>query len=301
MDILNDLNSVNNDNLAVIMGFFDGLHLGHRIVIRTGTEYGLDNNCKTALISFKDAPAVILNKKNPQYILTYEEKIKKFEELGIDYLYLLDFDEKLSKLPASDYLKMIVDNLHPKAIITGDNHYFGYNRTGSADYLDIMQKEYSYEYYRVDSIKFENTVVSSSKIRSALEEGDIKYANFLLGYRFYIKGIVKKGHEIGRAIGFKTANIDYPENVIKIPDGVYAAEVDVDDKKYMGIVNYGSNPTVTTDKKKIIEVHILNFDENIYEKNIKINFLDKIRDEIKFKSLTDLKNQIAKDIKCLES
>jgi len=301
MEIFEELKPTNDNNLVLILGFFDGLHLGHRVVIRTGVEYGQTHECKTALISFKEAPAVVLNKKFSNYIMTYQEKIKKLEELGIDYLFQINFNEELSKLSASDYLKKLIENFHPKAIITGDNHYFGYNRTGSADYLELMQNEYGYEYFRVNPIKFENTVVSSSQIRSALESGDIKLANFMLGYRFYIQGEVIKGRQIGRSIGFKTANINYPEKLIKIPDGVYAVEIDLDNKKYMGIANYGSDPTVTDKTDKIIEVHILNFNENIYGKTIKINFLDKIRDEIKFQSLTELKQQIAEDIKCLES
>ena len=301
METFNDFNAHNIDNSVLILGFFDGFHLGHKVVIRTAIEYAKKNNCKTALITFKDAPAILLKNKNPQYILTYEDKIKILEEMDIDYLYQLNFDEKLSKMPAADYLKILVDNLHPKAIVTGDNHYFGYNKTGNSDFLEIMQKEYNYEYFRVNPIKFENITVSSSKIRSALETGDIKLANFLLGYRFYIKGSVKEGRKIGRTIGFKTANINYPEKLIKIPDGVYAVEVEIEKKKYMGIANYGSDPTVTDNKEKLIEVHILNFNDDIYGKNIKINFLDKIRDEIKFQSLIELKEQIKKDIECLES
>ena len=300
MEILNDLKQQKTDNLSLILGFFDGLHTGHREVIRTGVQYAKDNGIKSALITFRDAPAVILKNKPPQYILTTKEKIKKIEELGVDYLYITNFDEKLAEMNANDYLKMLVENFKPKAITTGDNHFFGNNRTGSADYIDLMKNEYGYEYFRVDSIKFENSVISSTNIRTALQNGDINTANLLLGYRFYITGDVIQGRHIGRTIGFKTANVKYPENLVKIPDGVYAVEVEINDKKYMGIANYGSNPTVTNDTKKNIEVHIVNFDEDIYGEGIKINFLDKIRDEKQFKSLTELKEQITKDIECLE-
>lgn len=301
MEIFYDLKTNNTENYVLILGFFDGLHLGHKVVIRTAVEYSKNNSCKTALITFKDAPAVILKNKFPQYILPEQEKTKILAEMGVDFLYQLNFDENLSKMPAADYLKMLIAKFHPKAIVTGDNHYFGFNKTGNADYLELMKNEYEYEYFRVNSIKFENVTVSSSKIRTALEKGDIKFANFLLGYRYYIKGNVVKGRQIGRTIGFKTANLYYPEKLVKIPDGVYAVEVEINNKKYMGIANYGSDPTVTENPEKLIEVHILNFDEDIYGQNIKINFLDKIRDEKKFQSLTELKEQIAKDIECLES
>lgn len=300
MEILNDLKQQKTDNLSLILGFFDGLHTGHREVIRTGVQFAKNNGFKSALITFRDAPAVILKNKPAQYILTTREKIQKIEELGVDYLYIINFDETLARMTASDYLKMLVENFKPKAITTGDNHFFGNNRTGSADYIDLMKNEYGYEYFRVNSIKFEDKIVSSTSIRNALIEGDINTANLLLGYRFYIKGDVVQGRHLGRTIGFKTANINYPENIVKIPDGVYAVEVEINNEKYMGIANYGSNPTVTKDAKKLTEVHLVNFDKNIYGETIKIDFLKKIRDEQQFKSLTDLKEQITKDIKCLK-
>ncbi|MBR2526000.1 bifunctional riboflavin kinase/FAD synthetase [bacterium] len=300
MEIFNDLKTDKNENFVLILGFFDGLHLGHKIVIKTAVEYAQNNHFKTALITFKDSPANIIKNKNTKYILTKEEKIRKIEETGIDYLYQLEFDKNLSEMSASDYLKLLVENFKPKAIITGDNHHFGYNKTGSADFLEIMKNEYGYEYFRVNSVKIENTIVSSSKIRSALKDGDIKLANFMLGYRFYINGEVLKGRQIGRTIGFKTANLYYPKEIVDIPEGVYAAEVEIGGEKYMGIANYGSDPTISENNKKLVEVHILNFDEDIYGQNIKISFLDKIRDEKKFQSLTELKEQITKDIECLE-
>lgn len=300
MNILNDLKSENIENVSLILGFFDGLHKGHREVIRTGVQYAKDNNLKSVLITFRDSPSVLLKGASPKYILTSGEKIKKIEDLGVDYLYIINFDEDLSKITAADYLKLLVDNFKPKAITTGENHYFGYNRTGSSDYIELMSKEYGYEYFKVKSIKYENETISSSRIKKALQVGNIQLANLLLGYRFYIKGEVVQGRQIGRSIGFKTANLIYPKNVTHIPDGVYAVEVLVDGEKYIGIANYGSNPTITSDSKKQIEVHIINFNENIYGQTITISFLDKIRDEIKFKSLTELKEQITKDIKCLE-
>ncbi len=301
MEILNNLTNKNNEDLCVILGFFDGLHQGHKVVIKKGTEWAEANNTKTALITFNNAPAVYLKNKKPKYILTEEEKYSKLEKLGIDYLFILNFDEKFSQINASEYLKNLVEKLSPKAIITGENHFFGFNRSGNSDYLNLMKNEYNYEYFAIPSIQFQNKTVSSSKIREYLENGDIQNANLLLGYRFYIKGIVQKGHQLGQKIGFRTANLKYPENIVKIPTGVYAVEVEIDNKKYIGIANYGSNPTVSDKGEKLLEVHIINFNENIYNKNIKVNFLDKIRDEKKFQSLTELKEQIAKDIKCLES
>ncbi|MBQ3310756.1 bifunctional riboflavin kinase/FAD synthetase [bacterium] len=298
MEIFTELN--NKNDLAVILGFFDGLHRGHKTVISKAICYVQKNNLKSALITFNDSPAKIIRNNDIKYILSKSERIKVIENLGVDYLYLLDFNEEFSKITAKDYLKMIVNYLNPKAIITGYNHYFGYNKCGNTDYLNLMQNTYNYEYIEVPSVKIKDNIVSSSKIRQLLSAGEIELANEMLGYKFYVKNKVIRGKQIGRTIGFNTANLLFPKDVIEIPNGVYAVEVQIDEKFYTGIANYGIKPTVENTKEKILEVHILNFNEDIYDKEIKVSFLKKIRNEIKFDSLDDLKTQIKKDIKCLE-
>ena len=298
MEIFSELNS--QENVSVILGFFDGIHQGHKAVITTGVNYAKNNGLKSALVTFKDAPVVFLNNKKPEYIVTKSDKIKMIENLGVDFFYMLDFDENFSKLSASQYLKILVDNLHPKAIVSGYNHYFGYNKSGNTDYLRLMQKEYGFEFVEVEPIKIKDGVISSSKIREALLAGNIKLANYMLGYRFYVENKVIEGQQIARTLGFNTANLMFPADVIQIPNGVYAVEVNIDGKNYIGIANYGSKPTITDDEKKLLEVHIMNFEKNIYGKVIRVSFLDKIRDEKKFNSLIELQEQITKDIECLE-
>ncbi len=298
MEILNKLKS--EENLAIALGFFDGIHLGHKAVIMSAVDYAKKNNIKSAVVTFRQSPYVALNNVKPNYIMTLEEKIKAIKNLGVDYLYLSDFTEDLAKQTASDYLKKLIDNLHPKMIVTGFNHYFGYNKSGGVDYLRLMQNEYGYEFKEIAPIRLQNYIISSSEIRKALSNGDIPRANSMLGYRFYVKNEVIKGRQIGRTIGFKTANLKMPEKMLNLPDGVYAVEIEVLGKKRMGIANYGSNPTVTDDVQKTLEVHIIDFNEDIYGQIVKVNFLVKIRDEKKFQSLTELKTQIKKDIECLE-
>lgn len=298
MEILNKLKS--NENLAIALGFFDGVHLGHKAVINAAVDYAKKNNIKSAVVTFRQSPYVALNNVKPNYIITLEEKIKAIKKLGVDYLYLSDFTEDLAKQTASDYLKNLVDDLHPKMIATGFNHYFGYNKSGGVDYLRLMQQEYGYEFKEINPIKLNEDVISSTAIRKALSNGDITKANSMLGYRFYVKNEVIKGRQIGRTIGFKTANLKMPEKMINIPDGVYAVEVEVLGKKHMGIANFGSNPTVTDDSQKLLEVHIIDFNQDIYGELVKVSFLVKIRNEKKFQSLTELKTQIEKDIECLE-
>lgn len=298
MEILNKLKS--DENLAIALGFFDGIHLGHKAVIMAAVDYAKKNNIKSAVVTFRQSPYVALNNVKPNYIITLEEKIKAIKKLGVDYLYLSDFTEDLAKQTASDYLKNLVDDLHPKMIATGFNHYFGYNKSGGVDYLRLMQQEYGYEFKEINPIKLNEDVISSTAIRKALSNGDIPKANSMLGYRFYVKNEVIKGRQIGRTIGFKTANLKMPEKMINIPDGVYAVEVEVLGKKHMGIANFGSNPTVTDDSQKLLEVHIIGFNQDIYGELVKVSFLVKIRNEKKFQSLTELKAQIEKDIECLE-
>lgn len=298
MEILNKLKS--NENLAIALGFFDGVHLGHKAVINAAVDYAKKNNIKSAVVTFRQSPYVALNNVKPNYIITLEEKIKAIKKLGVDYLYLSDFTEDLAKQTASDYLKNLVDDLHPKMIATGFNHYFGYNKSGGVDYLRLMQQEYGYEFKEINPIKLNEDVISSTAIRKALSNGDIPKANSMLGYRFYVKNEVIKGRQIGRTIGFKTANLKMPEKMINIPDGVYAVEVEVLGKKHMGIANFGSNPTVTDDSQKLLEVHIIDFNQDIYGELVNVSFLVKIRNEKKFQSLTELKTQIEKDIECLE-
>lgn len=298
MEILNKLKS--DENLAIALGFFDGIHLGHKAVIMAAVDYAKKNNLKSAVVTFRQSPYVALNNVKPNYIITLEEKIKAIKKLGVDYLYLSDFTEDLAKQTASDYLKNLVDDLHPKMIATGFNHYFGYNKSGGVDYLRLMQQEYGYEFKEINPIKLNEDVISSTAIRKALSNGDIPKANSMLGYRFYVKNEVIKGRQIGRTIGFKTANLKMPEKMINIPDGVYAVEVEVLGKKHMGIANFGSNPTVTDDSQKLLEVHIIDFNQDIYGELVKVSFLVKIRNEKKFQSLTELKAQIEKDIECLE-
>ena len=299
MEIFTEFN--NKQDLSLALGFFDGVHLGHKAVISKAVNFAKDNNLKSAVVTFKDSPVSVLKKISPKYLLTSKEKFKAIENLGVDYLYVLDFTEDFAKITADEYLKNLVNNLHPKAITTGYNHYFGYNKTGGTDFLHLMQEKYGYKFNEVKSISVKSGVVSSSRIRSALQEARINDANLMLGYRFFIENEVIKGQQIGRTLGFKTANLLFPKNIIDIPNGVYAVEILIDDLKYMGIANYGTKPTVSKLDDKILEVHILDFDKDIYGKTVRVNFLNKIRDEQKFQSLVELRTQIEKDIKCLES
>ena len=294
MEIFSELND--NNNLSLALGYFDGVHIGHRKVIMSAVEYAHNNNVKSAVITFKDHPCCYFWNVAPKYILTRDARRQKIAELGVDYLYELDFAQ-ISKYTAEDYMKnVIIRHFSPVAISTGFNHNFGLNKSGNTSYLTYMASVFGYKYFMIDAELSDDVVISSTEIRRLLSQGNISIANNMLGYNFFVEGVVVKGKQIGRTIGFRTANINYPEELIDIPYGVYATLVHVDNDCYYGVTNFGLRPTVSSDGSRIIESHLINSDKDIYGKNIRVEFLYMLRSEIKFNSIDKLRIQIQKDI-----
>lgn len=293
MDIINELTYINKSSIA--LGYFDGLHLGHMVVLKNAINISKENNSQTVVITFKEHPLNFLTGQNVEQILTLDEKLSILEEIGIDNVLLLDF-EKYSTITAQDYLEnVLVKYFSPIAITTGFNHYFGFNKEGNSQFLRKNKDKYGYKYFEVPPFVMNNNVVSCSVIRSKLSLGNFPEANELLGYKYFIKGNVIEGEKIASKLGFPSANIEYPENKIKIPHGVYYVLAEIDGKEYNGILNHGFAPTITQEEKLKTEVHILDFNENIYGKNIKISFVTKIRNQMKFENTDKLKAQIIRD------
>lgn len=294
MEIFSELNE--NLNLSLALGYFDGVHRGHRAVITSAVEYARNHCQKSAVITFKDHPCCYFWEVPPKYILTRGERRQQIEALGVDFLYELDF-EKISNLSAQQYLEnILVKYFKPIAISTGFNHNFGVNKSGNSEFLEKMSSKFGYKYYMINAELENNNIISSTIIRKLLSEGNIKHANKMLGYNFPITGTVIKGQQLGRKLGFRTANILYPPELISLPFGAYAAKIFLDKNEYLGVTNFGTRPTVSTQKDCIVETHILDFDKDIYGKNIRVEILDMIRFEQKFESLDKLKFQIEKDI-----
>lgn len=295
MQIFNEINT--NKELSLAFGFFDGVHLGHQAVIKSAVDFGGKYNCKSAIITFQDHPCCFFYNVQPKYIVRRHDKIKMFENLGVDYLYILKFDEYLAMMDASNYLKdVVVKNFAPKAISTGFNHSFGAKKSGNVKLLCTMQKEFCYQYFEVAPVLYNSEIISSTRIREDLALGNIEMVNAMLGYDYFLEETVVEGQKLGRTIGFKTANLFYPDNLVEIGRGVYKVKVKYDGNIYDGIANYGLRPTVSNTDKPTLEVHILDFDKDIYGEEIKVTFLKKIRDEKKFNSLEELKLQIQKDL-----
>lgn len=299
MEILRELKKI--PDLSLALGFFDGVHIGHKAVIEKAVEYARLHNTKSAVITFSEHPSHYFYKISPKYILTKEAREHEIEKLGVDYIFELEFGE-LSGLTAHDYLKdVLVNHFTPSAISTGWNHTFGYNQSGNSKVLEQNSKKFGYEYFEIQPQKFNHKIISSTAIRDFLFEGDLENANFMLGHNFAVNGVVIEGQKLGREIGFRTANIKYPEELVDIPLGAYSVSVKIegDENFYRGIANFGTRPTVSEDEDKFLETHILDFEKDIYGKNIEVEFLKMIRQEKKFSSLDALKNQIQNDIKSI--
>lgn len=294
MQIFNELRK--NEDLSICLGFFDGVHEGHKVVIKNTVNLARQNGLKSAVVTFREHPLCYLQNRTPQYILSSEDRISLIEKQGVDYLYMLEFDENIADLMACDYLKnVLIDTFSPKFITTGFNHFFGANRQGDAGMLRSYQNTFGYKFFEIPPITFNNTLISSTKIRQLISDGMLDGIKKLLGDDFYIKSKVKDGDHIGRTISFPTANMDYPQEIIKIARGVYAAVVEIDGKNFNAVVNYGMRPTVSDKKKMLIEAFLLDYNGSLYGKEAKVIFKRKIRNEKKFDSLYELKVQIAKD------
>lgn len=294
MDICENLKTLSNTVIG--LGFFDGVHLGHRKLINQVVKTAKTNNLKSVILTFKKSPAENFC-SDVKYLTTNSEKELLINNLNIDYLFELDFNT-LINITAYDYLKNIVTNyFNPKYIYTGYNHTFGKDKSGNPKLLLNLSNELNYEYRMIEPVQYLDKTISSTRIKECLKTGNIELANKLLDRPYSIDGIVKEGLHLGTKIGFPTANIDYPANKAQIPHGVYSVSIETNEGNFKGIMNYGIKPTINPEiNKPIVEINIFNFNKNIYNKNIKVNILKRIRNEQKFSSLEELKLQIKKDI-----
>lgn len=285
-------------NAVITIGTFDGVHRGHQMILEHIKTEAKKINGESVVITFHPHPRLLLrpDDRSLQLISTLEEKIELLEKYGVDHLVVVPFTREFSNLSADEYIsKFLVDNFHPKKIVIGYDHQFGKNRVGNIDYLHKHQKEYNYEVDEIPKKVVNDIDVSSTKIRKALSAGDVKEAAKLLGHSYTLQGIIKKGKQLGRTIGFPTANINSPEELKLMPAfGVYAVMVYYKNLAYKGMMNIGNRPTVDG-THMTIEVNIFDFDREIYGEELKVEFVDRIRDEVKFDHLDALKQQIILD------
>jgi riboflavin kinase/FMN adenylyltransferase len=285
---------------VVTIGIFDGVHRGHRALLDCLVSRAVESEGETVVITFFPHPRLVLekNRENLSFLTTMEEKKVLLENAKSDHLVIIEFNKQFSKIPACDFIKeVLLDKIGTKNLIIGYNHHFG--RSGEGDFNTIKHcaESLDFKVEQVQGFHTEEGAISSSSIRNALLNGRIEEANRWLGYSYAVRGSVVEGRKIGRAIGFPTANIkpDYEYKLIP-GNGVYAVEVQLDDIKYRGMLSIGSNPTVNNDTRtRSIEVNILDFDMDIYGKNISVLFRERLRDEIKFENTKQLAEQMELD------
>lgn len=298
---LNQLPTFNNT--VITIGTFDGVHYGHQQILHRLNELAIQHQGESMLITFHPHPRSIVNNKNSEIRLlsTLEEKFELVARYGIDNMVVVPFTREFSEQSAQAYIAdFLVKNFNPKKIVIGYNHRFGKNRAGGIDLLHKMSQQLGYEVEEISQQTLANNAVSSTKIRKALQQGDIPTAIKLLQHEYTVQGLVVKGNQIGGKIGFPTANIQVNYANKLIPDnGVYAVLIHLHGLQYQGMMNIGLRPTINGNSKTI-EVNIFDFDENIYGEKIKVEFVQLIRREQKFANLQALIAQLNKDKKaCL--
>ncbi|HNP32172.1 MAG TPA: bifunctional riboflavin kinase/FAD synthetase [Flavobacterium sp.] len=298
MKIFNSIKSFSAVKPTIVtIGTFDGVHVGHQKILEQITKEAHDLNCESLVLTFFPHPRMVLQEGTEMKQLnTLDEKINLLDSLGIDNLVVHPFDKEFSRLTAEEFVKeVLVDVFKIRKIIIGYDHRFGRNRTANIDDLIAFGETYGFEVEQISVKEIDEVSISSTKIRNALLEGNIELAAAYLGYNYSLTGIVSKGKQLGRTIGFPTANIKVEESYKLIPlNGVYIAKSIIEDKTIYGMMNIGTRPTVdgTT---QTIEIHFFDFNKDIYNQKITISFLKRIRSEEKFKSVEALKVQLAKD------
>lgn len=282
---------------VVTIGTFDGVHKGHRKVIAQLKKTAADVDGESVILTFFPHPRMVLFPNTEQLLLsTEEEKIRLLSELDIDHLIIHPFTREFSMMSSADFiLKVLVEGLHTYRLVIGYDHHFGKDREGSFDNLKRMGPGFGFEVEEIPAQQSDNIKVSSTRIRNALAAGEVDVANNLLGYRYSLTGTVVKGQQLGRKLGYPTANIISTENFKLLPaNGVYAVYVFSGEKKYNGMMNIGVRPTVDG-THRTAEVNIFDFDADIYGEKLTIEFVMRVREEKKFGGIEELKSQLAAD------
>ncbi len=299
---INDFKPV--ENTVITIGTFDGVHLGHKAIFEKMRADALEINGETVVITFFPHPRLVLglDSSGLKFINTQERKINRLEEAGIDHLIIVRFTKQFAGMSSEEFIeKLVVKKIKPSKLIIGYDHHFGKNRSGSFDELKKMGEANGFTVESIEEQKTNDYTVSSTKIRKFLNSGKVSAANKLLGYEYSITGKVVMGNQIGRTIGFPTANISIADEYKLIAAvGVYACRVKWMRNTYKGMSNIGYRPTIDHGKltgELTIEVNIFDFDQEIYDEQITICFVDRMRDEEKFDNIESLRKQLAKDKK----
>ncbi|MGH2574834.1 MAG: bifunctional riboflavin kinase/FAD synthetase [Ignavibacteria bacterium] len=300
MKVFRNIGEVSRDNNTVIsIGTFDGVHLAHRLIINKVLELSKSGDARSLIITFDPHPQEVLKSKSPEIKLltTTDEKLEFFNELGVQNVLIINFTEEFSKTSARDfYEKIVFAKLGISNLVIGYDHMFGRNREGNYNTLTKLSEEFKFKLTRVNEFDIDGVPVSSTRIRNYLAAGEIQKANSLLGYDYSFDGIVIEGDKVGRQIGYPTVNIKpVSYNKLLPDDGVYCVKINCGNQQFYGMMYIGYRPTLSEGTRKAIEVNIFDFESNIYGEKLTINFLTKLRNDIKFNSKEELIKQIGQD------
>lgn len=286
-------------NYAVTTGTFDGVHIGHRTILNRLKEVAQKLEGESVLLTFYPHPRMVLQADSDLKLLnTIEEKTELLSAAGIDHLIVHPFTKAFSRTTSLEFVRdILVNQIGTKKLVIGYDHHFGRNREGSFEHLKEFGPLYGFEVEEIPAQDIDNVNVSSTKIRKALSEGEVEVANNYLGGAYQLNGEVVRGNQIGRTIGYPTANLQLNSDYKLIPaNGIYAVRVVLDGKKYQAMLNIGIRPTIAEEnKQRKIEVHLFDFEGDLYHKTLKVELVKRIRTEKKFKNLHELKHELARD------
>lgn len=288
-----------SENTAITIGTFDGVHIGHKQILERLINNAKKAKLKSTVLTFFPHPRMVLQKDAEIKLLnTLSEKQKILEKMGLDYLIVHPFTKEFSRLSSMEFVRdVLVNKLNVKSVVIGYDHRFGRNRNASIQDLVSFGNTFDFKVEEIPAQEIDEVSVSSTKIRNALLNGDVQTANTYLGYEYSICGQVVEGQGLGKDLGFPTANLKMGESYKLIPqNGVYIVHCEFENQAASGMMNIGVKPTVDGSTKSI-EVNLFNIDQNLYQKNIRVHFLKKVRDEQKFESLNALSHQLHKDKK----
>lgn len=286
-------------NPIVTIGMFDGVHAGHRAILRQLEQSKQNLDGESVLLTFWPHPRIFFGKTEGfKMLTTMDEKLCMLEQLGLDVCLILPFTADFARLSPEEYISTIIHRgIGAKKVVIGHDHRYGHNGSGNFDLMQDYGNRLGFNVEQISAFSFENQTISSTKIRNNIAQGNIEIANKFLSYPYFLNGEVVAGSQIGRTIGFPTANVQVNSSYKEIPaKGVYSGTVKVDNIDYQAVINIGNNPTINTDLPLSVEVHLLDFSQDIYGKNIRIAFAKKLRDEQQFASLTELQEAIQNDV-----
>jgi riboflavin kinase / FMN adenylyltransferase len=300
LKINNDIDLFEAVNPVITIGTFDGVHLGHRKVIAQLNEIAATVGGESVVFTFYPHPRLVVsaNESNLRLLSTFDEKANLLELAGVDHLVVYPFTIDFAELTYDQFIKdILIKKLHLNTLVLGHDHRLGKNREGTFNNIISLTRQLSFKVEKIDTFLIDNIDISSSKIRVALQKGEIEKANSFLGYSYSLQGVVTEGNKIGRSIGFPTANLVSGDHFKLIPaEGVYAVSVQCEGEMFKGMLNIGFRPTLEINADhRTIEVNIFNFDRDIYQKEITVYFHRRIRSEQKFGSIEELKNQLIID------